>query len=234
MKRWEILLWLVLAFVLVGSAYWLLRKNYADSKDTNPVIEETINPYARLSASGSPLPAPAREDVIVEQQQFDGKIFTLSYDAETGNWQLDFFETGQQSLRYLEDEEMFLIFNPFDLIWDEVDPELLHDDFKALIEIDEILLSDQQLDNFNRRAIEEESAVCEQNEADICAVWQAKSFLDYQEVVIYVNKRTRKIDHIVSLNPVNPTQTPLFATYSYQPVEIKLPPAGEARYLADD
>ena len=234
MKRWEILVWLVLAAIIVTVGYFLLSDYLADEEKPETTVNRTVNPNARLAASGSPLPAPAGEDVIIEHQQFDGRIFTLQYDQETKNWQLDFFDQGSRiSLRYLVAEDMFLYFDILNQLWYEVDPDFLHSEFKEFIEIDEILLSAQQLNDFSKHASEEESAVCHQDKASTCAVWQAKNFLNQQEILIYVNKQTRKIDHIVSLDPSDPAQTSLFITYSYQPVEIQMPPPAEVRYLAE-
>lgn len=235
MKRYEILIWVVIAGVLVSGAFIVIRNNYSNNQNENLDISKSVNTRARVAASGSPLPAISQEDVVVEQQQFDGRIFNLSYDWQTKNWQLDFYEEGaQQSLRYLVKEEIFLYFNTLDLVWDEVDPQLLDDDFKALIDIDQFLLSSQQIDFFNRVALEEESAPCQQKKADICAVWQANNFQNQGEIFIYVNKQTRKIDHIVSVNLADKEGGSILATYFYEPVEIQLPPSDQVRYLSDD
>ena len=194
----------------------------------------TVNPNARLAGSGSPLPAPAWEDLVVEQQQFDGRIFTLSYDAENGNWQLDFFQRGSQSLRHIADAGIFLYYNVADAVWDEVDPGLLHDEIRGLTDIDEILLSAGQLDAFSRLAVEEKTAVCGQDPAVLCAVWSANGFNGAEEVVIYVNKQTRKIDHVVIIDPAAPGSGAIVSTYDYRPVEIGLPPLEKTRFLADE
>lgn len=233
MRRWEVLAWFLLIAVVILLSFFFLTRD-VDSPQADSYNLETVNPHARLAGNGSPLPSPAWEDLIVEQQQFDGRIFTFSYDQDTKNWQFDFFESGSQSLRYIADKDMFLYFNPFDLLWDEVDPDLLHEDYKQLQQTDEILLSAGQLDDFNRVAIEQDSVSCQRDEATVCAVWQAKNFLDHQEVFIHVNKRTRKIDYVVSFNPTNPTRASLQATYYYQPVEIEPPPIEKTRFLADD
>ena len=204
--------------------------NQSTSPDSTPL--SSVNPKARLAASGSPLPAVAEEDVIVEQDQLDGRIFRLSYDYETDNWQLDFYQDGQpQRLRYLEASNQFFYFNHLDSIWDEVDPQLLHADIRSLEDIDEFLLTEAQLEAFNQSAIEQTNKTCKQAPAVACAVWYAYNQQTKQETLIYVNKQSRKIDHIVSLNSQQPDLPPLLAHYFYQAVEIKPPSAEEARYL---
>ncbi len=219
---------------LVVSLSFFFLTNNSDDSQPGPISSGTVNPHARLAGNGSPLPSPAWEDLVVEQQQFDGRIFAFSYDQDNRNWQFDFFESGSQSLRYIAEDDAFFYFNTFDQLWDEVDPDLLHEDYKQLKKTDEILLSAEQLDDFNRLAVEQASASCQQDESALCAVWQSKNFLNNQEVFIYVNKRTRKIDHVISLNPSDPAQTSLLAAYYYQPVEIQSPPPERTRYLADD
>ena len=236
MKRWQFILILLLAITVGITVYFIFIHWLNGEEPTNKVSppEIQVNAYARLAASGSPLPSPAWEDVVVEQQQFDGRIFYLSYDQETDNWQLDWQEAGtQQSLRYLKKENIFFYFNPFDLIWDEVDFDFIHQDFKELIEIDQFLLNVEQLDAFNALAFEEQSLACSQDSSAICAVWQAKNFQDNIETLIYVNKRTRKIDQVIVLSP-QPGETTLIATYIYQPVTIGLPAEGDIRYLNKD
>ena len=229
MKRWEILIWAALA----ASAVWAVFYFASGPEEEHPPASATVNPNARLAGSGSPLPAPAWEDLVVEQQQFDGRIFTLSYDIESGNWQLDFFQQGSQSLRHITGSGIFLYYNVEEAVWDEVNPELLHEEIRRLTDIDDIILSAGQLDAFSRRAIEEKSAACSQDPSALCAVWTASSFAGAEEVVIYVNKRTRKIDHVVTLNPADPSSGAIVTNYYYRPVEIKLPPLGEVRFLAD-
>ncbi|MYB39884.1 hypothetical protein F4X86_01135 [Candidatus Saccharibacteria bacterium] len=229
MKRWEILIWVLLAALAV----WAVFHFASDSEEGRPPATATVNPNARLAGSGSPLPAPAWEDLVVEQQQFDGRIFVLSYDIESGNWQLDFFQQGSQSLRYIAEAGIFLYYNVAETVWDEVDPNLLHDEIRQLTDIDDIILSASQLDAFSRLAVEDKSAGCSQDTAALCAVWTARSFAGAEEVVIYVNKQTRKIDHIVTLNPADPASGAIVTNYYYRPVEIGLPPLGEVRFLAD-
>lgn len=231
MRRWEILLWLaVAAGVICLLAFFLFRDSAPAPVNPPP---QPVNPDARLAGSGSPLPAPAAEDVIVEQQQFDGRIFTYSYDFNSGNWQLDFHENGSQSLRYVAASEAFFYHNLAAGFWDEVDEALLHEQYKELRDTDSVLLSQAQLEQFNRLAIEQESATCEQDESALCAVWQAKNFLNQQEFVIYVNKRSRKIDHVVTFNSADAEAFSLLAFYTYQPLEIPPPPPAKTRFLSD-
>ena len=232
MRRWEVLLWLFLAGLLVGVGFWWWSSR--ENPEPPPPLT-SINPYARLTAGGSPLPSDAREDVVVEQQRLDGRIFTLSYDAETGSWQLEFFvENRQQILRYIAAEASFFYFNTYELLWDEVAPEILSEEIKALSDIEQYLLTDNQLDGFNRLAFESESVVCAQTPTVLCAVWQARNVINSEEVVIYVNKQSRKIDHIVSINPLDLGEGTVIANYTYEPVVIDSPPAERTRYLSDD
>ena len=232
MRRWEVLLWLFLAGLLVGVGFWWWSSR--ENPEPPPALT-SINPYARLTAGGSPLPSDAREDVVVEQQRLDGRIFTLSYDAETGSWQLEFFvENRQQILRYIAAEASFFYFNTYELLWDEVASEILSEEIKALSDIEQYLLTDNQLDGFNRLAFESESVVCAQTPTVLCAVWQARNVINSEEVVIYVNKQSRKIDHIVSINPLDLGEGTVIANYTYEPVVIDSPPAERTRYLSDD
>ena len=232
MRRWEVLLWLLLAGLLVGAAFWWWSSRETPEPTPTPT---SINPYARLTAGGSPLPSDAREDVVVDQQQLDGRVFTLSYDAQSGSWQLEFFaEDRQQILRYIAGEASFFYFNTDVLLWDEVDPDILSEEVKALVDIEQYLLTDSQFNGFNRLAFESESVVCAQTPTVLCAVWQARNVINSEEVIIYVNKQSRKIDHIVSINPLDLGEGTVIANYTYEPVIIGSPPAEETRYLSDD
>ena len=230
-RRWEILLWLFLAVVLAVVLSWLLLNR----DEPLPAAPPTVNPHARLAASGSPLPADAGEDVVVEQQQLDGHVFSLHYDADNGNWQLDFFAEGRPfNVRYLADSQMFLVFDVEGLLWHEIGAESLGDEVQALADVERYLLTASQLDGFNSRAVESPSVNCRQQPTALCAVWQAHSLWRYEEVVIQVNKKTRKIDHIVLINPLDLAAGSITADYDYRPITIELPPADDVRYLSDD
>ena len=228
MKRWEILVWFLVIFTLVLGGYYLWSQKTEEKK----VVRPTVNTNARLAASGSPLPAVADEDLLVEQQQLDGNVFQLFNDYETGNWQLEFFQNGVwQKLRYIDTSDQFFYWNPIDLVWDEVAAALLHEDILKLTDIEQFLFTETQLSAFNQAAIEEDSKPCKQDRAIACAVWYAYNPDAHQETLIYVNKQTRKIDHIITLNAIDKTQTALIANYFYQPVNIQPPPKKETRYL---
>lgn len=230
MRRWELALWLA-ATVVVIAVVWFWPK----SSEQTAVEPVTVNSRARVAASGSPLPAPSPEDLVIEQQQFDGRIFTLQYDQENNNWQLDFFQEGaEQRLRYIEAEEQFFYFNPHDLLWDEVDPQSLSEEFRQLTDIGQIIFSETQLDFFSQIAVEQESVPCNQDGQSVCAVWRAENLENFQEVLIYVNKKTRKIDQILTLNLSDSRQTPLIADYFYRTVDIQAPPSDQTRYLNSD
>ena len=230
-RRWELIFWLLAAAGLAVGLSWLLLGRQEPGSTTPP----TVNPHARLTASGSPLPAAAGEDVVVEQQQLDGRIFSLHYDADNGNWQLDFFAEGRPfNIRYLADEQIFLVFDDVGLLWHEIGAASLGEEVRALAEAERYLLTSSQLDGFNSRAVEGPSAACRRQPATLCAVWRADSLWRYEEVVIHVNKQTRKIDHIVLINPLDLAAGSIIAEYDYRPVEIKAPPAEDVRYLEDD
>lgn len=231
MKRWEVLLWLLLAGLLAAALSWWWLGRSADEM----ALGVTVNPYARLAASGSPLPSDAQEDVIIEQQQLDGRIFELHYDAADGSWQFAFFAEGRRhTLRYLALEETFFYFDSAELLWYEVDPNYLSEEIRSLVDIEQYLLTDRQLNGFNSLAVESESVLCKQTAQVLCAVWQASDPQTQGEVVIYVNKQSRKIDHVVSVNSSDLSQGSVIANYKYQPLQIQRPPEEKIRYLEDD
>ena len=216
--------------MIIGLAL-LVPTRLQRSPESPATTNVSVNANARLAASGSPLPAPADEDVVVEQQQFDGRVYTLSFDFETQNWQLDFAADGiVHHVRYIVAEQAFFYYNPFEAFWDEVAAELLPEEIRSLAQVDNFLLSASQLTVFNQLALEVESEPCSGDASSLCAVWQAQNFADYQQTFIYVNQRTRKINQIVSFNQVT-SATPLSATYSYEPVEVLLPDAARTRRL---
>lgn len=228
MKRWEVLLWFCGIFTLVLGGYFLW---FNPEPEVAPAIIE-VNQHARLAASGSPLPSVAHEDVLVDQQQFDGSVFKLAYDYPSGNWQLDFVLSATvHRLRYVKQTNQFFYWSIQDSLWDEVNPKLLNENLRALTDIEQFLLTEEQLDSFNQAALEEESKTCKQDKVVSCAVWRAYNPDSHQEVLIYVNKQTRKIDHVITLNTVDGTQSPIVATYYYQPLEIEPPADTEVRYL---
>ena len=196
--------------------------------------ELTINSQAPLAKSGSPLPFPAAEDLSISFQEFDGQVYELHYDEDTNNWQLDFSLGGQPAkIRYLIKDKIFLYFNHLDRYWDEVDPQLLMPDLRALANIENYILSETQLTGFNKVAYEVQAIPCNQDKGALCATFMAEDFAGLQKVVIYVNKQTRKIDHILSFNLGDQNEAPLTATYVYQQVVIKSPKENEIRYLED-
>ena len=229
MRRWELLFWPLLIFSLVILLTWLL----ADSPQNNPQLSPIkVNTKARLAASGSPLPAPADEDLVVKQQQFDGYLFNLYYDWDSRNWQLEFNQNSLwQKLRFIAKDNQFFFFNLADSVWDELDAQALDDQFKQLTDIEQFIFSKQQLDFFNQLAVERESDNCTQDPQSICAVWRAENKDDYQQILIYVNKQTRKIDQILTYNLRDLSQPTLVADYLYQPVDISAPDQQKTRYL---
>ena len=229
--RWEIVILLFITVAVATGIFIWLNVRELPAEQPSRLIQ--INPLSRLAASGSPLPAPVLSDVVVEQQQFDGRIFRLQYDIDNhGNWQLDFALQAQpHRLRYLASNDQFFYFNFAQGLWDEVDPALLHEDLQHLADIEQYLLSPQQLDAFIALATEQPSKECQQDDIALCAVWMAEDLVQKQNIFIYVSKRTRNIDQIVIVNPDDVQDPPLIANYFYQPVTVTAPETDKTRYL---
>ena len=89
MSRWQAL---IITTVLVVVFIWALVLPPRQPLPTSKTQVPTINNRAPIAADGNPLPAPAREDVILELQELgqEAQGLRLSRDFETKNWQLDY------------------------------------------------------------------------------------------------------------------------------------------------
>ena len=234
MKRWELLIYLGLC--LIG--LWLFSlyrqsKSQPSTPNDQPQSSLTVNPQARLTANGLPLATNSPEDVVIEQQlDLFNNLFHLAYDHQTANWQLEFADNlAWRKIRYLQASHQFFWFNDQSRTWDQVDPDILPDSYLQLARQKTFRLSDQQLIDFHQLARLEEVVNCQQNENQLCALWQATNFIDQQQLLVYVNLVTRKIETLISFNPTADDGQKGVANYYYQPVEIGLPPADQIRWL---
>lgn len=235
MKRWELGVWTLAIIVIITMlTIFLYRQLFEESFLPKSVSNNQINPNALSTSSGSYFPAPADEDVIVKQKYLAESEYVLGYDYDNKNWQIEIIDEDQirlHQLKYIDKTNQFFYYNDQLSLWDEVEPEILSEELRSLTNIETVLLTDQQLIHFRNKAKQDQSEKCQRDKSAICAVWEAENFNNAQRVVIYVNQRTRKIDHIVTLNISDQTEESIIVDYYYQPVNLLAPNKENTRYL---
>ena len=248
MKRWEILIWLVVVFSSVGLISWLIysRVTQDDSPNENLASYDCLGNQSlpktnaknqttqpRLAGNGSPLPTVTKEDVVLEYYEFGSdQIYLLAYDYQTKNWQFQTsFNYNLYWLRYIDKSQQFFLCNHQLKIWDEVEDSLLSPDIRDLTNLEKYFLTDSDLEEFIQISQETEAVDCKQDPKIKCVAWVAYNFNNYEQVLIYVNTQTYKIDQVLTFNPTQTKDPALIVDYKYQSVEILPPAETEARYL---
>ena len=218
MSRWQAL---IITTVLVVVFIWALVLPPSQPLPTSKTQVPTINNRAPIAANGNPLPAPAREDVILELQELGqgAQGLRLSRDFETKNWQLD-YNSGGTNQKLLYAQRRFFIYNLLDGFWDEVDSKIINQTITQLKDVEQFILNDQQIDAFTQASNYVYDETCQ---SSVCAVWQAEDFESADTVVIRVDKLTRKIYDITIINLASSNHQPITVFYNYQDVDLQLP-----------
>ena len=232
MRRWEVVI--AAGLVLLASIALLIwiRPAWQEPTKPTPVLTATtnscqarsqlaapatttINRRAPIAANGKPLPAASNEDVVIELTTADAGLIIISYDADGPAWVIDYPQSSWRPKLCVIDGIYFL-YNALELVWDQVDYRILNEDIREITTIDNFLFNQSQMTAFVATATSQADEACGRAQ---CAVWLAANFWNADQVVVRVNKQTRKIEDI---NLVGGPQ-PQTAFYNYQPVEIKIP-----------
>ena len=201
------MLWLLLAGLLVGMAAFWWWSSSAEESPNRSSTPTSVNPHARLN--GRRLTScrlmPARMWSSNSNSSTDG-FLTLSYDAENGSWQLEFFAEGrQQILRYIAAEASFFYFQHRRTALGRGRPRAFERRDQGFSRYRGIFADRSSAQRFQPAGFRKRSQlICAQTPTVLCCRLAGSAmFLISEEVVIYVNKQNRKIDHIVSVNPLD-------------------------------
>ena len=184
------------------------------NRQTTSVNKELVP----IAANGSPLPAPANEDFVIQINLPDT---ILAYDADNQGWGL--IESGYSICQV---GGRYFVYNPAERVWDEIAYQDLSPQLQTLGNVNNYLLDQSLLNVFNQSAFSLDDQICDEVSNHQCAVWLASNILDFEYIQIRVNKKTKKITD-VTLSSLK--DGPQLISYYYQPVVVQKP--GKIRYL---
>lgn len=217
MKKHFITALLIICTVAVFAYIGVKAPGWFDSTTSTEVRTlRSVNKYAKLTASGDPLPSNAREDVEVTVTFFDGTSeisrSVLEYAAD-GNWRAyDTDIDGVRSSANIYADGRYYIENSADLVWDEVPAGAI----PLGDEVETYVLDDDQIQAYNMASLQLEDELCGTAR---CSVWESKTLDGEDTLVIRVSKSTRKIHDITGIT----TGGNFIAIYDYRDVDISAP-----------
>lgn len=212
----SILLTAVLLLTIWGGSelsFWLLSRNDNTSTST---VSTTVNPHAKISGEGNPLPSEAREDVFIEftdsSVDTDYGTARILYDYETGDYEIAANDTFGL-LNIVHTNEKYYIYNPDTQSWYEISEQEAKDFFN----IETVYFSQAMVDDFLRSAAFIGESECG---TYVCAGWQAIYGDETTDTLtIRVENGSRKIYDINGIGQ----DSSFTLRYTYQDVIIDPP-----------
>ncbi|MCA9349353.1 hypothetical protein KC878_04420 [Candidatus Saccharibacteria bacterium] len=198
------------AFHLAG---WILARR----SDPLPAETVTVNPYAKISAEGYPLPSEAKESLYIELTDSSTNAAyskaRILYDYQTGNYEIvasDVFGV----LDIIHHDKQFFENDPDTNEWYEIGAA----EAQKLFDVSAVYFTQDMVDAFLKTAIYMGDFECDKYR---CASWQGIYGYNsgVETLTIRVNNTTRKI---YDINGVGEDIT-YTVKYRYQPVDIKPP-----------
>ena len=219
MKRLDIIVATLVIGLAIGFIWLWQVPRWQKQEIVKPYSTMSVNKNARIAANGNPLPSTSNEDIIISVRSGIEQPEIFKYDFDSKGWQLENLQNlVWEKIRWIDGQ--YFVYNNEDKIWDEIDKNLIKEDF-PLAEIEKdpqfYFLPTDQLDDINDNLEASLDENCQSGR--ICAVWILNNEEAKSVAVIRVDKLSRKIIDFTIID----NKESLIVEYDYQEVEIEFP-----------